>query len=52
MKRILTILLMTVAFAMNVSVVNAKNSTGQGGTGKEFMMAMMVDGPIDREASV
>ena len=42
---------MTVAFAMNVSVVNAKISTGQGGTGKEFMMAMMVDGPIDREAS-
>ncbi len=37
---------MTVAFAMNVSVVNAKNSTGQGGTGKEFMMAMM-DTPID-----
>lgn len=48
MKRFLTILLMTVAFAMNVSVVNAKDSTGQGGTGKEFLMAMMADGdPIN-----
>lgn len=52
MKRILTILLMTVAFAMNVSVVNAKISTGQGGTGKEFMMAMMADGDPKSTATI
>lgn len=44
MRKFLNILLLLIAFALNVSVVNAKNSTGQGGSCKDFMMAMMADG--------
>ena len=52
MRKFLNILLLLIAFALNVSVVNAKNTTGQGGTCKEFMMAMMADGDPKSTATI
>ncbi len=51
MRKFLNILLLLIAFALNVSVVNAKNSTGQGGSCKDFMMEMMADGDWGTEFS-
>ncbi|MCQ2093822.1 MAG: chitobiase/beta-hexosaminidase C-terminal domain-containing protein [Bacteroidaceae bacterium] len=52
MRKFLNILLLLIAFALNVSVVNAKNSTGQGGSCKEFMMAMMDSGDPESTATL